>query len=89
MPTCTKNAEMSKIVSNLKIHLHHCLCESRGFKVGKSNHQRCSVKEGVLENFAKLTEKDLCSIPTLGFLLSVLSNFSEHFFYKTLADDCF
>ena len=45
MPTRTKNTEVSKIVSNSEIHLHHCLCESRGFKIGKSNHGRCSVKK--------------------------------------------
>ena len=44
MLTRTKNAEMSKRVSNSEIHLHHCLCESRGFEIGKSNHRRCSVK---------------------------------------------
>ena len=53
MTTRTKNAEMSKIVSNSEIHLHHCLCESRGFKIGKSKHRRCSVKKvflKILEN---------------------------------------
>ena len=46
MPTRTKSVEMSKIVSNSKIHLRHCLCESRGFiKIGRSNHQRCSVQK--------------------------------------------
>ena len=49
MPTTTKNAKTSKIVSNSEIHLHHCLCESSGFKIGKSNHQRCSVKKVYLK----------------------------------------
>ena len=75
MPSRTKNAEMSKIVSNSEIHLDHCLCESSGFKIGKSNHRRCSVKKSVLENFTKLTEKDLCPSPTLVYyLLTVLRN---------------
>ena len=66
MPTRTKNAEMSKIVSNSEIHLHHCLCESSGFKIGKSNHQRCSVKKvylKILQNWQKST----MSMPTLVF----------------------
>ena len=49
MPARTKNAEMSKIVSNSEIHLDHCLCESRGFKIGKSNHRKCSVKKVFLK----------------------------------------
>ena len=58
MPTRTKNAEMSKIASNSEIHLDHCLCESRGFKIGKSNHRRCSVKKvflKILQNWQKRT----------------------------------
>ena len=58
MLTRTKNAEMSKRVSNSEIHLHHCLCESRGFKIGKSNHRRCSVKKvflKILQNWQKRT----------------------------------
>ena len=49
MPTRTKNAEISNIVSNSEIHLHHCLCESGGFKIGKSIHRRCSVKKVFLK----------------------------------------
>ena len=49
----TKSVEMSKTVSNSEIHLHHCLCESSGFKIGRSNQQMCVVKEvflKILEN---------------------------------------
>ena len=56
MPTRTNNNELSKIVSNSEIHLHHCLCESRVFKVGKSNHRRCSLKKmflKILQNWQK------------------------------------
>ena len=60
MLTRTKNAEMSKRVSNSEIHLHHCLCESKGF-------EKKVQKKRVLENFAKLTEKTLCLNPTLVF----------------------
>ena len=58
MPNRTKNVEMSKIVSISEIHLHHCLCESRGFTIWRSNHQRCSVKKvflKILQNWQKRT----------------------------------
>ena len=64
MPTRTKNAEMSKIVSNSEIHLDHCLCESRGFKIGKSHHRRCSVKTvflNILQNRQKKTCVRVCN----------------------------
>ena len=35
--------QMSQIMTNSEIHLHHCLCESTGFKIGRSSHQRCSI----------------------------------------------
>ena len=88
MPTRTKSVEMSKIVSNSEIHLHHCLCESRGFKIGKSNHQRCSVKKvflKILQNWQKKT----CVWVNTGFLLSVSWNFWKHFFCRTLPGGCF
>ena len=88
MPTRTKNAEMSKIVSNSEIHLHHCLCESSGFKIGKSNHRRCSVS--VLGNFAKLTEKNLCPSPTLVFYWQFYEIFENAFFtehFRATASD--
>ena len=44
MLTRTKSAEMNKIVTNSEIHFHHCLCESRGFKTGRSSQRRCSIK---------------------------------------------
>ena len=53
MLTRTNNTELSKIVSNSEIHLHHCLCESRAFKVGKSNHRRCSLKKMFLKILQK------------------------------------
>ena len=56
MSTRTKSVEMSKIVSNSEIHLHHCLCEPSDFKIGRSNHQRCSVKKvflKILQNWQK------------------------------------
>ena len=88
MLTRTKNAEMSKRVSNSEIHLHHCLCESRGFEIGKSNHRRCSVKSCSWK-FCKIDRKELASESDTGFLLTVLWNFWEYFFYRTLPGDCF
>ena len=58
MPTKTKNAERNKFVSNSEIHLDHCLCESRGFKIAKKQPPEVFSKKTVLENFTKLTEKD-------------------------------
>ena len=60
MLTRTNNTELSKIVSNSEIHLHHCLCESTAFKVGKSSHRRCSVKKmflKILQNWQKRSLK--------------------------------
>ena len=89
MLTRTKNAEMSKRVSNSEIHLHHCLCESRGFEIGKSDHRRCSVKSA-LENFEKLTEKNLCPSPTLVFYWQFYQIFENTFFtehFRATASD--
>ena len=47
-------------MSNSEIHLHHCLCESTAFKVGKSSHRRCSVKKmflKILQNWQKRSLK--------------------------------
>ena len=55
MPTRTKSVEMNLIVTNSEINLHNCLCESRGFKIGRSSQRRSSIKKGVLKNFAKVT----------------------------------
>ena len=79
MLTRTKSAEMSKIVIDSEIHLHHCLCKPRGFKIGRSNQRKCSVKKGVLENFAKLTEKHLCPSPTRVFYCQFYEIFENTF----------
>ena len=65
---------MSKIVSNSEIHLHHCLCEPRGFKIGESN--QCSVRKVFLKIlFFKIDRKGTVSESDIGFLLTVLRNF--------------
>ena len=61
-------------------------CESMGFNFGRSNHRRCSVKNGVLKKFEKLTEKH--GFDT-GFLLSVLPDFWEHFFTEHFRANAF
>ena len=63
----------------------------------RSNHQRCSMRKGVLRNFAKFTGKHLCQSlffcrlrpATLlkrdsgtGFFLWILGNFSEQLFLQ-------
>ena len=66
MLTRTKNAETSKIVINSEIHLHHCLCESRGFELGKSNHRRCLVKKVLLKILQNWQERT-CVLVRLRF----------------------
>ena len=61
MPTGTKSVEMNKIVTNSEMHLHHCLCESRGF----------NWKKQAPEAFNKTSVSE----PDAGFFLSVLRNF--------------
>ena len=61
----------------------------------RSSHRRCSVRKGVLRNFAKFTGKHLCQslffnkVAGTSVFLWILRNFWEHFFYRTPADDCF
>ena len=57
MPTRTKNIEMKSIVPNLEIHLHNFLCESRGFKIGRSSHWGCSRKKVFLKISQNWQEK--------------------------------
>ena len=49
IPTRTRNFEMNQIVTNSEINLHHCFCESRGFKIGRSRHRKCSIKKVFLK----------------------------------------
>ena len=85
-----KEIGWSKIVSNSEeICLHHCLCESSGYKTGKSNHQRVFSKKGILENFEKLTEKDLRPSSTRIFYRQFYKIFENTFFTKTTSGDCF
>ena len=38
-------------------------CKCSLFTTVRSSHQKCSIKKGVLKNFAKLTRKLLCQSP--------------------------
>ena len=40
-----KHVEMNKIVTNSEIHSHHCFCESRDFKIGRSSHWSLLMKK--------------------------------------------
>ena len=90
MPTRIKSVEESKIVSKSEIHLHLCLCESRGFKIGRNNHQGCSIKKvllKILQNWQKTTRVRVrhgFSIVSFTKFLRTLfwQNFSERLMVK-------
>ena len=100
MPTRTKNVEMKNIVTNLEIHLHYRPCEPSGFKIGRSSHRRCSMKKVFLK-ILQIWQEDTCDKVSFlsflheninsvtGFFLSVLQNFWEKRFYRTLLGDWF
>ena len=88
MPTRTKIVEISKIVSNSEIRLHHCLCKSRGFKIGRSYHRRCSIKQVFLKILENL-QKNTCVRVRHGFSTVSFTKFLRTYFYRTLPGDCF
>ena len=92
MLTRTNNTELSKIVSNSEIHLHHCLCESTAFKVGKSNHRRCSVKKmflKILQNWQKRSLKVWHRLSHASSSRTFLSlYFFLLFFMRTVSASC-
>ena len=72
--------------------LHHQrvnakLCNDR------SSHQRCSVRKGVLRNFAKFIVKHFCLSlffnKVAGSKLTVKTPVRRHLFYRTYLGDCF
>ena len=78
-----------------------CLFYSTKFR---SSHQRCSIKKGVLKNFAKFTGKQLCQglffnkVAACNVFKKRLwhryfpvnfAKFLEYLFYRTPLDDCF
>ena len=71
-------------------------------QIFRINHQGCSIKRGVLKNFAKFTGKHLCQSPeawglqlylktdsSASVFLRISRNFQEHLFYRTPPADCF
>ena len=54
--TISQNLQENNCARDLQLYV------KRGSDIGvsRSNHQRCSVKKGVLRNFAKFTGKHLC-----------------------------
>ena len=87
---------------NTKMRLHNCLCESRGFQIGRSSHRRCSIKK-VLLKISQNWQENTCDGVSFLITLQVrpakiktptqvffcLQNFWEHFFYRILPGDCF
>ena len=74
------------------------------FNSNRSSHRRCSLRKGVLRNFAKFAGKHLFQSLFLirllawglqlcwdfiGVFLLFLGNFYEHLFYRTSLGDCF
>ena len=51
-------------------------------RIGRSNYQRCSVRKGVLRNFAKFTWKHLCQ--SLFFNKVATPFFTEHLWWLLL-----
>ena len=102
MPTRTKNVEMNWIVTNSETHLHSCPCESRGFKIGRSSHRRCSIKKGALKNLQRWQEKTCVRVSLLlkmqvqgkryqrrCFSVKFANFFLRTPFYRTSPGDCF
>ena len=85
------------------LHVHHDHVSTSHFRGCnlkicrriRSNHWRCSVRKGVLRNFAKFTQNYLCQClywkwnPGTGVFLWILKNFLEYLFYRTTMGDCF
>ena len=88
MPTNTKSVEMSKFVSNLEIYLHHCLCESRGFKIVRSNHWMCSVKKVFLKTLQSLQRSTFVRVRQ-GYSTVSFTKILRTLFYRRLPGDCF
>ena len=71
--------------------------KSKDNKYSRSSHQRCSIKKGVLRNFAKFTGKHLCRSLFLIKLQALwhrcfsvnFAKFLETPFYRIPLDDCF
>ena len=67
------------------------LCNRMVSSINRSSHQRCSIRKGILRNFAKFTGKRLYQSLFFGtkVFLWIFRNFLEHLFYRTPLGDCF
>ena len=89
-PTRTESVEMSKIVTVSEIHLHHCLWESRGFKIGRSSHRRCSIKKLLLKILQNWEENTCVRVRhDKVFSCQFYKIFENTFFNRTLPGNCF
>ena len=61
------------------------------FGMNRSSYRRCSVKKGVLKNFAKFTGKNQCQSLRLWCRCFPVNfaKFLRTLFLRTLSDDCF
>ena len=60
--------------------------------VNRSSHGRCSIRKGVLRNFAKFTGKNLCQsqiVSGIGVFVIIVLKFLRRSFYRTPLGDCF
>ena len=66
-------------------------------RIGRSSHRRCSVRKGVLRNFAKFTDTSArvsffnkaAGLRLPSVFLWVLRNFEVYLFYRTTLGACF
>ena len=50
---------VERLLNEIKTYFKFVSLKSR-VRMGRISHRRCSVRKGVLRNFAKFTEKQLC-----------------------------
>ena len=83
MPTRTKSVEMNKVVTNSEIYLHHFLCKTRGFKIGRSSHRRRLIKKVFLKLLQNLQE-NICVRVRHSFYPVSFTKFLRTFFFTEL-----
>ena len=88
--TALPHTNSRNVYERSRIFFHGCnftvlkkrLLEGQYFFLYKSSQRRCSVRKGVLRNFAKFTGKQLCQ--RLFF-----NKVAGHRYYRTSLSDCF
>ena len=68
-------------MTNLEIHLHNCLCKSRGFKVGRSSHRRFSIKKKMFFKISQNWQENTCD--GVSFLIT-LKIPTTHVFFRSV-----